>query len=99
MKPKRKFYVVGSEPPASIFDDLDALRRRQKAVRLPREATARPQRRAHLKETFARIPHDRAYQLACHRIKCCGLVRADRTGSIDLKSTWQEPSSANEPQA
>jgi hypothetical protein len=57
---RRRFCVVGSENPADVFDDLDALRREQ--------AAPTPQRRQPLKETFARIPHDRAHTLARHSI-------------------------------
>jgi hypothetical protein len=49
----RKFRVVSSNDPTTVFDDLDALRQ------LPAVAT----RRERTTETFARIPHDRALAL------------------------------------
>jgi hypothetical protein len=52
--------VVGSQNPADVFNDLDALRREQ--------AAPTAQRRQPLKETFARIPHDRAHALARHGV-------------------------------
>ena len=57
---RRRFRVVGSQNPADVFNDLDALRREQ--------AAPTAQRRQPLKETFARIPHDRAHTLARYGI-------------------------------
>src|SRR5262245_48187448 len=52
--------LVGPPDPASVFDDLDALRRAQIAPAAP---AFRGQRRQRSAETFARIPHDRAREL------------------------------------
>jgi hypothetical protein len=79
---RRKFRVVGSENAEDIFDDLDALRRAQ--------STGAPLRRQRLKETFARIPHDRAR----HELKYIGapawrlLIEIDR---LILKSRGKNP--------
>jgi hypothetical protein len=54
---RRKLRLGGSDP-ADIFDNLEALRQEQE-----RPTTGR---RARLKETFARIPHDRAVDLYRH---------------------------------
>ena len=51
---------MAKNDPASIFDDLGALRRAQSTATRP---AIQGQRRPHLAETFARIPHDRARQL------------------------------------
>jgi hypothetical protein len=69
----RRFRVVGSENASDIFNDLDALRREQ--------AEPPTARRARLKETFARIPHDRAQGLVQHRLGYAAwgiLVELDR---------------------
>jgi hypothetical protein len=50
--------VTPAKPAENIFDDLDALRKKQSAPQ-----SGRIVRRARLKETFARIPHDRAVEL------------------------------------
>ena len=52
--------LVDSPDPASVFDDLDALRRIQTAPATP---AFQGQRRQRSVETFARIPHDRARRL------------------------------------
>jgi hypothetical protein len=57
---RRKFRVVGSQNPTDVFNDLDALGRAQAAPIFTQKSR--------LKETFARIPHDRAHALACHGI-------------------------------
>ena len=57
---RRRFRVVGSQNQADVFNDLEGLRREQ--------AAPSGQRRQPLKETFARIPHDRAHTLARLRI-------------------------------
>jgi hypothetical protein len=51
---------VTSHNPASVFDDLEALRRAHSA---PTKPAFQGQRRQRLAETFARIPHDRARRL------------------------------------
>jgi hypothetical protein len=82
---RRKFRIVGSEDPVDVFDDLDALRQAQTA---PQTA---PQRRAQLRETFARIPHDRAIELARHNIGGPAwliLIELDR---LILKSRGKNP--------
>jgi hypothetical protein len=53
---------VSSHDPASVFDDLGALRRAQKTG-APAEPAFRAQRRQRSAETFARIPHDRGLAL------------------------------------
>ena len=53
--------LVGSPNPASVFDDLDALRRAQIAPAAP---AFQGQRRQRSVETFARIPHDRGLALS-----------------------------------
>ena len=51
---------VGEHDPASVFDDLNALRRAQTA---PTGPAFQGQRRQRSAETFARIPHDRGRRL------------------------------------
>jgi hypothetical protein len=63
---RRKFRVVGSEVPDDIFNDLDALRKAQSSA--VSEGIGAPQRRARLKGTFARIPHEQAYELARYKL-------------------------------
>jgi hypothetical protein len=58
----RKFRLIGPDDPADVFNDLDALRAVQSG------GTRLPQRRTRTKETFARIPHERARLLARHKI-------------------------------
>ena len=53
MKKKRRLYLVGQDP-ADIFEDLD---------RLKSDLADPKQARAPVKETFARIPHDKALAL------------------------------------
>jgi hypothetical protein len=48
-----------------IFDNLDALRKAQSSAGPSTEA---PQRRTRLKGTFARIPHEQAYELARYKL-------------------------------
>src|SRR6516162_11459442 len=55
--------LVDSPDPASVFNDLDALRRAQTAPATP---AFQGQRRQRSVETFARIPHDRARELFRH---------------------------------
>ena len=52
--------LASSHNPASIFDDLDALRQAQGTSTKP---AFRGPRRPRISETFARIPHDRARRL------------------------------------
>jgi hypothetical protein len=83
---RRKFRIIRSEDPVDIFDDLDALRQAQTAPQ-----TIAPQRRVRLKETFARIPHDRAVELARHDIGGPAwliLIELDR---LILKSRGKNP--------
>jgi hypothetical protein len=53
VKKKRRLYLVGQDP-ADIFEDLD---------RLKSDLADPKQARAPVKETFARIPHDKALAL------------------------------------
>ena len=59
-KKHSRLRLVSSKDPASVFDDLGALRRAQTAPAAPAFQGQRRQRSA---ETFARIPHDRAREL------------------------------------
>jgi hypothetical protein len=60
MAKKSKLRLVAEHDPASVFDDLNALRRTQTAPAAPAFQGQRRQRSA---ETFARIPHDRGRRL------------------------------------
>src|SRR5262249_53698894 len=62
-KKHSRLRLVGSHDPASVFDDLNALRRAQTAPGIP---AFQGQRRQPSVETFARIPHDRARALYGH---------------------------------
>jgi hypothetical protein len=62
-KRRGRLRLVSSHDPASIFDDLDALRRAQT---VPATPVFQGQRRQRSAETFARIPHDRARVLFRH---------------------------------
>ena len=62
-KKRGRLRLVSAHDPASVFDDLDALRRAQTA---PAEPAFQGQRRQRSSETFARIPHDRARALYQH---------------------------------
>jgi|SRR5215831_11882019 len=78
-KKRGRLRLVSAHDPASVFDDLDALRRAQAAPAA--EPAFQGQRRQRLAETFARIPHDRARELA--RLKLRGaawwlLIELDR---------------------
>jgi DNA-binding transcriptional ArsR family regulator len=55
MAKRAKMRLVGSPDPATMFDDLDALREAQR--------NPAPQRRQRTTETFARIPHGKALAL------------------------------------
>jgi len=59
-KKRGRLRLVGGQDTASIFDDLDALRRAQTA---PAGPAFQGQHRQRIDETFARIPHDRARRL------------------------------------
>jgi hypothetical protein len=80
---RRKFRVVGSEAPDTIFDDLDALRKAQTqslAGSTPKGTEAH-KRRTRLKGTFARIPHEQAYELARYKLSSSAwliLIELDR---------------------
>src|SRR6516225_5710810 len=56
--------LVSPHDPASVFEDLDALREAQKAA--PSGPAFKGQRRPRIDETFARIPFDRARALYRH---------------------------------
>jgi hypothetical protein len=58
---RRRFRIVGSEDPTDVFDNLEALRREQQQNNVT-------QRRTRLRETFARIPHNRGLSLHRHNI-------------------------------
>jgi hypothetical protein len=81
MKRRPKLHLVGQEP-ADIFQDLDQLRA---------DLATPAQRRKQAKETFARIPHDKALEL--YQLKISGpawqvLIELDR---IILKARGQNP--------
>ena len=59
-KKRPRLRLVGEHDPASVFDDLDALRTAQATPATP---AFQGQRRQRSSETFARIPHDRAREL------------------------------------
>ena len=62
-KKSSRLRLVSAHDPASVFDDLGALRRAQTA---PAGPAFQGQRRQRSVETFARIPHDRARELFRH---------------------------------
>ena len=82
--PRRpKLRLVGSTDPTDVFDDLTALRQEQQ--------TPGSQRRQRLTETFARIPHARAVELALYRVSGPAwfiLVELDR---LILKGRGRNP--------
>jgi hypothetical protein len=78
MKKRPKLHLVGQDP-ADIFADLDRLR---DDFRTP------GQRRARSKETFARIPHDKALKLRVSGTAWSVLIELDR---IILKGRGQNP--------
>jgi len=59
-KKRGRLGLVSTQDPASVFDDLEALRRAQTA---PAGPAFQRQHRQRIDETFARIPHDRAHRL------------------------------------
>ena len=64
-KKRGQLRLVSSHDPASIFDDLDALRQASKtAATAEASSSFQARRRPHSSETFARIPHDRGLALA-----------------------------------
>jgi hypothetical protein len=58
VKKKRRLYLVGQDP-ADIFDDVDQLKA---DLENPKQARER------VKETFARVPHDKALALYKHKL-------------------------------
>jgi hypothetical protein len=62
-KKRGRLRLVPKHDPASVFDDLDALRR---ARTTSATATFQGQRRQRIEETFAGIPHDKARTLYRH---------------------------------
>jgi hypothetical protein len=81
---RRKFRVVGSENPTDVFNDLKKLRQEQ----------ANPPadwRRSKLKETFARIPHDRVQALANHGISGAAWVILIELDRLILKGRGRNP--------
>jgi hypothetical protein len=80
MKRRPKLYLVGQNP-TGVFDDLAQLQ----------ADMAMPLRRQRLAETFARIPHDRAFALYRHRVSITAwlvLIELDR---LILKSGGKNP--------
>jgi len=59
-KKRSRLRLVSEHDPASVVDDLDALRQAQAA---PAGSAFQGQRRQRSSETFARIPHDRGFEL------------------------------------
>jgi hypothetical protein len=79
MKHRRpKLHLVGQDP-ADVFDDLGKLRA---------DLTAPPQRRPHVTETFARIPHDKALALKISGDAWAVLIELDR---MILKARGRNP--------
>jgi hypothetical protein len=75
-----KLHLVGNDP-TDVFDDLDKLRAEM----------ATPARRPRITETFARIPHDRAFGLHRHKISGTAwlvLIELDR---LVLKAGGRNP--------
>jgi hypothetical protein len=62
-KKRGRLRLVSAQDPASVFDDLDALRRAQA---VPARPAFRGQHRQRIEETFARIPFNRARVLYRH---------------------------------
>jgi hypothetical protein len=63
--PKRKLRLIPLHDPASIFDDLEALRKATAASPATKRGEApafRAQKLARIAGTFAPIPHERAYK-------------------------------------
>ena len=78
VKKRPRLRLVGGHDPASVFDDLDALRRAQAA---PVEPTSRGRRRPQITELFAPITYTLAYKLRDHRVSGAAwflLVALDR---------------------
>jgi CRP-like cAMP-binding protein len=83
MKKGAYLHLVGDDP-AQIFDNLERLRREQGEQLLS-------VRRGVSRETFARIPHDKALRLYRHRLNAAAwavLIELDR---IILKSGGRNP--------
>ena len=81
MKRQPNLYLVG-QAPTDVFNDLEELRA---------DFKSRPQRRPKATETFARIPHDKAFDLHSHRISATAwlvLIELDR---LILKNRGQNP--------
>jgi hypothetical protein len=77
-KKRPRLRLVGGHDPASVFDDLDALRRAQAASVEP---TSRGRRRPQITELFAPITYTLAYKLRDHRVSGAAwflLVALDR---------------------
>lgn len=83
--PRRpRLRLVGSSDPSDVFSDLEKLRREQ-------EAPLEPQRRPRATQTFARIPHDKAFELHEYRISATAwlvLIELDR---LILKQRGRNP--------
>jgi hypothetical protein len=67
-----------------VFDDLSTLRQEH-------AAPSADWRRARLKETFARIPHDRAQVLAHHRISGAAWIILIEVDRLILKGRGRNP--------
>jgi hypothetical protein len=80
---KRTYLHLAGDDPAQIFDDLERLRREQG------EQPMSVRRRGHSRETFARIPHDKALALA--RISHAAWLTLIELDRIILKSGGQNP--------
>jgi hypothetical protein len=80
MKRRPKLYLVGQDP-SGVFDDLAQLQA-DMAVPLRRQRTA---------ETFARIPHDRAFALYRQRISPTAWLVLIELDQLLLKAGGKNP--------
>jgi hypothetical protein len=81
-KRRRHLRLVSDKDSSTVFDDLEGLQHEQ---RLPTH------RRGHSRETFARIPHEKAFQLCRRQISWAAwalLIELDR---IILKGGGRNP--------
>jgi hypothetical protein len=82
MKKRRtKLYLVGQDP-AEIFDNLDKLKS---------DLTSPPERRTRATETFARIPHDKAFALYKYPLGSAAWVVLIELDRLILKRRGQNP--------
>jgi hypothetical protein len=80
MRRRPKLHFAGQNP-TDVFDDLGKLRKEQ----------AVPVRRQRAVETFARIPHERAYALYRHRVSAAAWVLLVELDRLVLKARGRNP--------